>query len=136
VNTARSDDVGKLILRLAVGGLMLFHGIGKVLNGVGGISDMLVSKGLPGFMAYGVYAGEVLAPIIILIGFLTRPAAAVLAVNMVAAIALAHSSDIFRLGEHGEWPIELPMFYLLASLALVFLGSGRFSVSRGRRPLD
>ena len=41
------DDAGKLLLRLAVGGLMLFHGLHKLFGGVGFISGMLVEKGLP-----------------------------------------------------------------------------------------
>ncbi len=52
------DDVGKLLLRLAVGGLMLFHGLHKLVAGVDGISGMLVAKGLPGFIAYGVLVGR------------------------------------------------------------------------------
>lgn len=135
-NTLRSDDLGKLILRIAVGGLMLFHGIGKVLHGVGGISEMLAAKGLSPFLAYGVFIGEVVAPLLILAGFLTRPAAAILVVNMLFAIGLAHSADIIRLDEHGAWPIELPVFYLLGALALVFTGAGRFSVTRGRGKWD
>lgn len=39
------DDLGKLLLRLAVGGLMLFHGLHKLFGGVGFISGMLVEKG-------------------------------------------------------------------------------------------
>jgi putative oxidoreductase len=46
---------------------------------------LLVEKGLPGFIAYGVLIGEVVAPILIILGFLTRPAALVLAFTMVVA---------------------------------------------------
>ncbi|STV76033.1 DoxX family protein [Klebsiella michiganensis] len=42
------DDFGKLLLRLAVGGLMLFHGLHKLFDGVGGISNMLVAKRIAG----------------------------------------------------------------------------------------
>ncbi len=49
-------DLGKLIIRLTLGGLMLFHGIAKLLNGVGFIEGELASHGLPTFLAYGVYA--------------------------------------------------------------------------------
>lgn len=60
--TLSHEDAGKLLLRLAVGGLMLFHGLHKLIDGVDGISGMLVAKGLPGFIAYGVLVGEVVAP--------------------------------------------------------------------------
>jgi putative oxidoreductase len=127
-----SDDVGKLILRVAVGGMMLFHGIGKLQHGVGDIVSMLQAKGLPGFLAYGTYVGEVIGPILVLAGFFTRPAAAIVAFNMIVAIALAHPGDVFRLTEHGAWAIELQMFYLLGALAIVFTGAGKYSISRGR----
>jgi putative oxidoreductase len=40
---------GKFLLRLAVGGLMLFHGLHKLFAGIDGISGMLIAKGFPGF---------------------------------------------------------------------------------------
>lgn len=135
--STKSDDIGKLILRLAVGGMLLPHGIAKIAGGVEGIAGMLTEKGLPGFMAYGAYVGEVLAPLLVIAGFLTRPAAGVIAFNMVLAIWLAHAADIFSLHpQTGGWAIELAAFYLFGALALVFTGAGRFSASRGRGRWD
>jgi len=84
-----ASDWGKLVLRIAVGGLMLFHGVSKLIHGIDGIKTMITDRGLPEAMAYGVYVGEVVAPILIIIGLLTRPAAVILAFNMIVAIALA-----------------------------------------------
>ncbi len=42
-----ADDIGKLVLRLTLGGLILLHGISKVKNGVEGIAGMLQAQGLP-----------------------------------------------------------------------------------------
>ena len=50
-----NPDLAKLLLRLCVGGLMLFHGIFKITHGADMYVGMLESKGLPGLMAYGVY---------------------------------------------------------------------------------
>ena len=136
MNKLRNDDLGKLLLRIATGGLMLFHGVAKLQNGVGGISKMLEAKGLPGFIAYGSYLGEVAAPLLIIIGLFTRPAAAILAFTMINAIALAHSGDLGKLTPPGGWMIELPALFLFAALALVFMGAGKYSVSRGRGPWD
>lgn len=133
---AAANDLGTLILRLAVGGMMLPHGIAKITGGVGPIGDMLAAKGLPHAMAYGAYVGEVLAPALIVIGLLTRPASVILLVNMLVAIFLAHSGDVLKMNPHGGWAIELQMFYLLGALSLVFLGAGRFSVSGGKGMLD
>jgi len=130
------DDLGKLLLRLSVGGLMLFHGIAKVRHGIDPIVHLVESKGLPSFVAYGAYLGEVIAPILILIGFLTRPAALIVGVNMGFAIWLVHMADLQRITPQGAWGVELQMFYLLGAIALFFMGAGRFSVSRGKWAWD
>ena len=39
------EDAGRFLLRLVVGGLMLFHGLHKLIDGVDGISGMLVASG-------------------------------------------------------------------------------------------
>jgi putative oxidoreductase len=133
----KSDNAGKLLLRLAVGGLMIFHGIAKLTHGIGFIEGMLAGRGWPGYIAYGVYLGEILAPILIIIGFKTRIAALIVAIDMVAAIWLAHASNILQIKEAGgAWAIEIEVFYLLGSLALFFIGGGQYSVSRGRSAWD
>lgn len=124
----RPEDWGRLLLRLAIGGLMLFHGVDKLAGGVAGISGLLESKGLPGFLAWGVLVGEVVAPAMIVLGFYARPAGAILAFNMLVAIALAHPGDVLKLGDHGQWAIELAMLYLLGGLSVMLLGAGNISV--------
>jgi putative oxidoreductase len=128
-------DVGKLILRASIAVLMLFHGVYKVTHGIGGIQTLMAKKGLPEAFAYGVYAGEVIAPIFILLGLFSRPAALVFAFNMMVAIATGHNKDILRIGNHGEYPIELQMLYLLGAIAVALLGPGKYSLSRGKSRL-
>ena len=77
------EDAGRLLLRLAVGGLMLFHGMSKLMTGASGIKALLASYGLPEFIAYGTILGEVVAPIFIILGILTRPSALLVAFTMV-----------------------------------------------------
>ncbi|MCG8344111.1 MAG: DoxX family protein [Chlorobiales bacterium] len=127
-----NNDLGKLLLRLSVGGLMLFHGIHKLKSGLGSIEKTLTDAGLPAYLSYGVLLGEVLAPLLIILGVLSRPAALLEAFVMVAAIYLVHAGELFSLTKHGGHALELQFLYLLGSLAIVFLGSGRYSVSRGR----
>ena len=125
----KNDAAGKLLLRLTVGGLMLFHGISKLFNPgtVGFIGSKLAEAGLPEALAYGVYIGEVVAPLMIIVGLLSRAGAALIVINMLFAILLVHAGDLFALTEHGGWRLELQGFYLLGSLAIVFLGSGRYA---------
>ena len=124
------NDLGKLILRLTLGVLILLHGIAKISGGVAGLEKMVVSAGLPGFFAFGVYVGEVLAPILVLLGFYARIGAAVIVVNMLFAILLAHQADVFVITKTGGWALELQAFFLFTALALVAMGPGRFSINR------
>jgi putative oxidoreductase len=124
-------DTGKLIVRLSVGGLMLFHGIAKIMHpgSLGFIEGMLAGYSLPAVLAYGVYIGEVLAPLMVIVGYKTRIGGLLIAVNMLFAIVLAHTGDFFSLSEHGGWMVELQIFYLLSAVAVVFLGSGRQAIN-------
>lgn len=124
----RNDDLGKLVLRLALGILILLHGIPKLTKGVDGIAGMLAAQGLPGVLAYGAYLGEVVAPVLLILGFLTRPAAALIAVNMVFAIWLAHMKQLTALTANGGWALELQGMFLFTAIALALMGGGRLGV--------
>jgi len=123
-------DLGKLILRLSLGVLILFHGMDKMLHGIGAITSMIAATGLPGSFAYGVYVGEVVAPVMLIAGFHARVGATLIAVNMVVAILLVHTGDLLSLGPHGGWRLELQGLYLVSALALVCLGPGRYSLNQ------
>jgi putative oxidoreductase len=128
------DDRGKLVLRVLLAALILFHGVSKLIGGVGFITGMLTKAGLPGFLGYGVYVGEVVAPLLILFGIFTRAAALIVIANMIVALLLVHTSQFFTLNETGGWAIELQALYLGTAVAVALLGAGRYSVGglRGR----
>lgn len=121
-------DLGKLIVRLTLGGLMLFHGIAKLLNGVGFIEGQLASHGLPTILAYGVYIGEVIAPLMVILGYQSRIGALIIVFNMIVAIALVHGHQLLTLSSNGGWALELQGFFLFTALALIFLGPGRYKL--------
>lgn len=121
-------DAALLVARIGFGGLMLFHGIAKISSGIDGIKQMLVGKGLPEMLAYGVYVGEVVVPVLLILGIATRPAAAIFVINMIFAIGLAHADGIFAINATGGWAIEFPMLYVIGGLVLFLAGSGRFSL--------
>lgn len=121
-------DLGLFILRVSLSLLMLLHGIAK-FSGIDFIKGVVAGLGLPEFFAYGVFVGEVVAPLLILVGFRTRLAAAVFAFNMLVATLLVHSSQIFTLGDQGGWAIELVGLYFFGAVALIFTGAGRWAVS-------
>lgn len=123
-----NEDIGKLILRFSIAALMLFHGFSKLFNGIDGIKFLVTNAGLPEFVAYGVYMGEVVFPILIILGLFTRISSLFFALTMVFAIFLAHSSELFVLEETGGLLIELPLIYLLASISIIFIGAGKYSL--------
>ena len=125
-----NDDIGKLVLRLTLGILMLLHGIAKLRYGVSGIEGMVQSHGLPGFLAYGVFVGDVIAPLLVIFGFYARIGGLIMAVNMIIAVALAHSSQIFDLGKSGGWELELQGFFLLTAVVVALIGPGKFAINR------
>lgn len=125
----RMSDTGKLILRLALGVLILLHGVAKLKHGIDPIHAMVASAGLPGFMAYGVYAGEVLGPLLLVAGFYARVGALLIAINMLFAFALAHMGELTRFESNGGWGLELQGMFLFSAIALVLLGPGRFAVN-------
>lgn len=129
-NPFQNDALGKLILRLTVGILMLFHGVSKILNpgSLEYIGGQLTKTGLPSALAYGVYLGEVVAPLMIILGIYARFGGLLIVGNMIFAIVLAHAGELFSLTKNGAWALELQGFYLLCGLAILFLGSGRIAV--------
>lgn len=129
----KNGSISLLIVRLSVGILMLFHGVGKIRYGISGIGDMLTQKGIPEFISYGVYLGEIVAPLMLILGFRTRIAALMLLVNMLVIIFIAHPSDILGVTSHGTWKLELAGFYLAGSLVLLISGGGKYGLSHKKK---
>ena len=123
-----TENLGKLILRLCVGGLMLFHGIFKLINGVDGVMKLLEARGLPSFMAYGVYVGEIIAPILIIIGYRVRLAALVEIFTMLIAIYSLYGFNVLSLDNTGGWVIEHQLLYIMPCLALLIMGGGSYAI--------
>ena len=123
------ENAAKLLIRLTVGVFLLLHGIAKIGNTetINFIVYQLANLGLPGFFAYGVYVGELIAPIMLIVGFQTRMAGLLIAANMMFAIALVHMGDIFTMAEMGGWSLELQGFFLFGSLTIALLGKMRIS---------
>jgi putative oxidoreductase len=121
-------DLGKLILRVTLSLLILLHGVSKIFHGIDSIIGMIGRAGLPSVVAYLVYIGEVAAPILVLLGIWSRPAALVIAINMTVAVLLVHTSQFFTLTKTGGWALELQAMYFISALSVALLGAGRFSL--------
>jgi putative oxidoreductase len=128
IQTEAAANLGKLILRLAVGILILLHGIAKLRFGLGDVATSLQRAGIPLATGYLVYIGEVIAPTFMILGAWTRIAAAIVAFNMLVALLLGHPHELFEMTEHGGLLLEVQWLYLAGALAVAMLGAGRFSV--------
>ncbi|WP_417611905.1 DoxX family protein [Owenweeksia hongkongensis] len=129
----KNTDLGLLLIRFSIGFPMLFYGISKLIYGIDFIMQLVVNVGLPQLFGYGVYIGEILAPILLLIGFRTRIAGIVFSINCVTAILLAQTDSFLKLNASGGWALELLFIYSIVSLALTFTGGGKHSVSNSAK---
>jgi putative oxidoreductase len=130
MNPALQQDLAKLVLRVALGAMILLHGIAKLRGGLDGIERMVEAHGLPGFVAYGVLVGEILGPLMLLAGWHARIGALFVLVNMLFAIVLAHMGQLGDLNGSGGWALELQGMFIAAAIAVALLGPGRFSVNQ------
>jgi len=126
------DDLGKLILRVTVGGLLILHGMHKLLNGIEPIQAMVTAHNIPAAAAYGVYLGEIVGPAMVILGLFSRLGGALIVVNMLMAVALAGMGQILALNPMGGYALELEAFFLFGGLSVMLLGAGRYSIGGGR----
>jgi putative oxidoreductase len=131
-----SDDLGKLIARLSVSVLLLFHGGYKLLNGIEPIKHSVTGHHLPESIAYGVYLGELVGPILVTIGFFSRIGGALIAINMIVAVYLTSMHQLLAVKPGGGYALELETFYLIGGLCVILSGAGRFSVAGAEGPLN
>ena len=126
-----NEDIGKLVMRLLVGILLLFHGVAKI-NNTGESLDFIVNAfinlGLPGFLGYGVFIGQIFGPVLLIAGVYCRIGALLVVGAMLVAIGLVHMGELFLLNALGGWALELQGFYLFGAVAIAFLGSGRYAI--------
>ena len=117
-NAFHHPHAGAVLLRTVLALLLLLHGWAKIQGGIGWIEGMIAKAGLPAFLAYGVYLGEVVAPLLLLAGVFVVPAALVVAANMVVALLLVHQGQFLSIGKSGGWELELQAFYLVSAIVV------------------
>ena len=126
------EDFGKLVLRLGLGAMVLFHGVYKLLNGIDSIKSMLLSHNISDSLAYGVYLGELVAPILVILGLFSRIGGMLIAIDMLVAVLLVRMTSLVAVSPAGGYALETEVIYFAGALAVALLGAGRFSVGGGR----
>ncbi len=122
-------DIGLLLLRTSIASTMLVYGITKLINGVSFISGLLSDYGLPSFFSYGVYIGEILAPLLIIICYSTKLAGLIFAINCLVAILMVQLPNLFTLNEFGGWYVGPIVIYFVFGLAMFYTGAGKIALS-------
>ncbi|HMQ06082.1 MAG TPA: DoxX family protein [Saprospiraceae bacterium] len=119
------SDIGKLILRLGMGALMLTHGYPKLLRLFSGqeikFSDPLGIGALPSLI-FAVFA-EVICSVAIMIGFKTRWASIPVIITMLTIFFVIHADDPFKRK-------ELALAYAVTFIVIYFIGPGKYSVDQ------
>jgi len=131
MNLPMNENAAKLILRLVLGFLVLLHGIHKLIGGVDWLAGALENAGLPAILRYGVYLGEVVGPALLIAGWYSRVGAWLVAINMLFALGLVHTSQLFSISaDNGNLALELQYMFLFTAVAIALLGPGRFAVNQ------
>ena len=120
-------NFGLLILRIFFGICLFMHGVAKIMHGVGGVKSLLAAKEIPQFIAYGVYLGEIIAPIMIILGIFCR-IGALLVLGLCGIILYVAYPDLTAMNSHGGFKAEILYLYIGISFCLLITGGGRFSV--------
>lgn len=123
------QHTGILIIRVSIAFTMLIYGITKFIFGNDFIATLLVQYGFPSVFSYAVFVGEIIAPILIIIGFRTKQAGLVFAVNCFIAILMVQLPNLLNLNNSGGWAIDLIFIYMMFGIALFFIGAGKYAVS-------
>lgn len=124
----KSTDFGLLLLRVAVGlSMLMLHGRGKMMNFSSTVEKFPALFGLPANVNLGLAVfAEVVCSALLIAGLFTRLAALMLAVTMGVAFFKVHQASLVA----GPGSGELAMVYLIAYVALLFTGAGKFSADR------
>ena len=126
-----NESTGKLILRITLGVLIIMHGISKLTGGIDWLDGALANAGLPAFFKYGVYVGEVLAPLAVIAGFYARIGAWLIAVNMLFALGLVHGAELFVIDPQSRTLVlELQYMFFFSAIAVALIGPGRYAFNQ------
>ncbi|GAA4721981.1 DoxX family protein [Brevibacillus fulvus] len=125
----RKQDVGILILRLAVGLTFFIHGLIKFQSGLGNIGGFFESVGLPSFLAYIVAIIETFGGLAVVLGLATRFVAVLFSIVMIGAIITVKLPGGFTGNGQGAG-YELDLLLLAGSICLVLTGANGLSLDR------
>jgi putative oxidoreductase len=124
----RTAPYAALILRLALGGMFLSHGLLKLLVFTpAGTAGFFASLGLPGWLGYATMAAEITGGVLLIAGVQTRKVSLVLIPVLLGALWVHSGNGWLFTSANGGW--EYPLFLSLSAAAQALLGDGAYSLS-------
>jgi putative oxidoreductase len=122
---------GITLLRLSLGVMWISHALLKwFVFTLPGTAQFFASVGYPGFLAYPVFAAELLGGLALVLGIYARQTALALVPIMAAAAWIHLPNGWVFTSPNGGW--EYPVFLIVASVALWLLGDGALAVRRSQ----
>lgn len=129
---ASTTEYGLLLLRLSLGIMWIAHALLKLfVFTLAGTAQFFDSVGIPGFLAYPVFAAELLGGITLVLGVYARQVALALAPVMAVAASVHFKNGWVHTSAGGGW--EYPVFLAFALIALWLAGDGAHSLRRSPR---
>ena len=132
------DNLAGFVARLALGIVILPHGLQKLLGlfGGGGFTktvEFFTSTGMPSILAILIIVAESFGALSLILGFLARVSAAAITVIMLGAIFMVHLPNGFFMNWFGNQQGEGFEYHILAiglGLTVMLIGAGKYSIDR------
>lgn len=122
----RLQPLALLVLRVALGIIMVAHGYSKVFGGLHHHAQFVASLGIPAWLGYVSSFAEFVGGLLLILGFLTRPAALAICIDLAVAIAKVHwKNGLIGQSRSG---FEFPLALAAIAFALIFFGAGPIAV--------
>jgi putative oxidoreductase len=127
-----SAGYGVALVRVSLGVMWIAHALLKLfVFSLPGTAQFFQSVGYPGFLAYPVFAVELLGGVALLLGLYARQVALALVPVMAVAASVHFGNGWVHTSPGGGW--EYPVFLVAASVALWLMGDGAFAARRSAR---
>lgn len=129
---SQSNLLGVTLLRVSLGVMWIAHALLKLLVfSLPGTAQFFQSVGFPSFLAYPVFALELIGGIALVLGIYARQVSLALVPIMAVAASVHFGNGWVHTSANGGW--EYPVFLVFTSLALWLIGDGAFSVRSSER---
>ncbi len=127
-----SNAYGITLLRVSLGTMWIAHALLKLfVFTLPGTAQFFASIGYPGFLAYPVFALELLGGVALVLGIYSRQVALALVPIMAVAATVHFGNGWVHTSPNGGW--EYPVFLIMVSIAVWLLGDGAFALRRSAR---